>query len=353
MMANGIESGPGAAGRVGGKRWLPGIFLVACALGCSQGTFAADACKNARIGINLAGAEFGKNIPGREGVDYHFPTRKQIEYFASVGFNSIRLPIKWERLQAEAGGPLDERYLAGIVSVLNGAADLRMDVLIDLHNYARYRGELVGGETLPESMLFDVWQRIARALGSHKALYAYGLMNEPYNTKGLWHRAAQSAVDGIRSVDQTHRIYVAGEGFSNTRRWPTLNPGPFVRDPANLEVYEGHLYLDADFSGKYQAKDPVGDPATLAAERLEPFVQWLAKHGKEGAIGEYGVPSDDSRWFGGVDRIIEIARTHCLSTYYWAGGHWSPGYKLSLKPLNDIDRPLTRHFALILEKLEK
>jgi len=323
-------------------------IVAAGAIVLAIGGPAWSACPNARTGVNLAGAEFGRNIPGVEGTDYRFPTREQVEYFAKVGFNSIRLPVKWERLQPQLGGELDSRYLAGIRSVLDSAEERDMDVLIDLHNYARYRGELVGSEDVPARMLFDVWRRVALALGAHKGLYAYGLMNEPFNTKGLWHEAAQAGVDGIRSVDRTHRIYVAGEGFSNTMRWPRLNPEPFVRDPANLEVYEGHLYLDPDFSGKYHVTDPASDPAALAGERMQPFVQWLQKHGKEGAIGEYGVPSEDARWFGGVDKVIEMTREACLSTFYWAGGNWSPGYKLSLKPLNGNDRALTRHFMRLL-----
>jgi endoglucanase len=323
-------------------------LLAAAICLCTSLVFAAGTCSDARTGINLAGAAFGTNIPGREGFDYRFPTGDQIAYFTKVGFESTRLSITWERLQPALNGPLDQKYLAGIVAFLDSAAANGTDVLVDLHNYARYRGEIIGSDAVPAGAFFDVWQRLARALNSHKALYAYGLMNEPYNTKGLWHRVAQSGVDGIRSVDNAHRIYVAGEGFSNTFLWGKLNPAPFVRDPANLEVYEGHIYLDADFSGKYNSTDPFKDPSKVVDERLQPFVEWLVRYGKNGAIGEWGVPSDDERWFGGVDRMISVARANCLPTYYWAGGNWSPGYKLSLQPLNGVDRALSVHFSRIL-----
>lgn len=308
---------------------------------------AAHACDDASVGINLAGAEFGK-IPGREGVDYRFPTASQVAYFSAAGFRSIRLPVRWERLQPALMMSLDRKYLDGMLSVFDSAAANGMDVLIDLHNYARYRNELVGSAAVPREALFDVWKRIASVLGSHPALHGYGLMNEPFRTQGLWHEVAQAGIDGIRSVDQRHKIYVAGEGFSNTRTWGTLNPVPFVRDPSNLEVYEGHIYLDYGGSGKYVSPDPVRDPGEVATERMEPFIQWLAQHGKKGAIGEFGVPSDDDRWFGGVERLLESSRQHCLRTYIWAGGNWSPGYKLSLQPLNGSERPLTRYLARLL-----
>jgi endoglucanase len=329
--------------------WLLAALIVVLTVPA----LAETKCTEIRTGINLPSPAFGSNIPGREGFDYRFPTSSQIEYFSKVGFDSIRLAIKWERLQPELHGSLDQKYLAGIISVLDSAAENRVDVLIDIHNYARYRKELIGSDAVPASAFFDVWQRLARAVSSHKALYAYGLMNEPFNTKGLWHQVAQSGVDGIRSVDRTHRIYVAGDRFSSTAHWPKINPTPFVRDPVNLEVYEGHIYLDVDFSGKYHSVDPPKDPATLVNERMQPFIDWLSTHGKKGAVGEWGVPSDDGRWFSGVNRMIEISRANCLPTYVWAGGSWSPGYKLSLQPVGDTERLLTKHFSVILGRDKK
>ncbi len=331
---------------------LLAILLAAITGLCAAPVSAGDKCIDARTGINLAGAGFGTNVPGREGIDYRFPTGSQISYYTQIGFKSLRLSILWERLQPSLNGPLDRRHLAGIISFLDGAAANGVDVLIDLHNYARYRGELIGSDAVPASAFFDVWQRIARALSTHKALYAYGLMNEPYNTGGLWSQVAQAGVDGVRSVDSTHRIYVQGEGFSESEFWDKTTREPFVKDPAKLEVYEAHIYLDVDFSGKYHSSEPIKDPATLVDERLGRFIRWLDKHGKNGAVGEWGVPSDDARWLGGVDRLLELARANCLSTYVWAGGNWSPGYKLSLEPLKGVERVLTKHFYGILKRDE-
>jgi endoglucanase len=123
-----------------------------------------------------------------------------------------------------------------------------------------------------------------------------------------------------------------------------------VQDPVNLEVYEGHVYFDADSSGKYVSSDPIKDPARLIDERVQPFLDWLSANGKRGAIGEWGVPSDDARWFSGVNRMLELSQGNCLPTYVWAGGNWSPGYKLSLEPLKGIHRILTTHLAGALER---
>jgi endoglucanase len=326
------------------------IFLFMAIALCNGPVFAEERCLDQRVGINLAGAGFGTKLPGREGYDFRFPTAAQISYYAKIGFRSVRLSVLWERLQPELFGPLDSRHLAGILTFMDAAAANGVDVLVDLHNYSRFNGALIGSEKVPAAAFFDVWQKIARATSNHKALYAYGLMNEPYNTGGLWRQVLQSGVDGVRSVDKTHRIYVQGEGYSPTEFWGKTFEEPFVKDPSNLEVYEAHIYLDADYSGKYKTSDPPKDPATLVDERLGLFIRWLSKHGVRGAVGEWGVPNDDARWLSGVDRLMELARNNCLPTYVWAGGNWSPGYKLSLEPLNGEERVLTKHFYRILER---
>jgi endoglucanase len=56
-------------------------------------------------GVNLAGAEFGK-IPGRHATDYAYPSSALIDYYAQLGFNLIRVPFRWERLQPRLGAPL-------------------------------------------------------------------------------------------------------------------------------------------------------------------------------------------------------------------------------------------------------
>lgn len=306
-----------------------------------------SSCDHMVVGINMAGPEFGANVPGRLGFDYKFPTVEQMSYYRSVGFSAIRLPILWERLQPELMGELDAGYLSNVNKVLKQAAQLEMRVLVDLHNYARFRGQLVGSPSVPAEAFRDVWSRLALALHDQSALYGYGLMNEPYNTNGTWEKVAQAGVDGIRQQDKLHFIFVAGDGFSSAERWGINHKSPFVVDPVGREVYEGHVYLDKNSSGKYATPndtDGANSASTVAAARLQGFIDWLQRFGKRGAIGEYGVPSLEPAWFGGVDTLLQRADQSCLATFVWAGGAWSPGYKLSLEPNSGVEKPLTLWF---------
>src|SRR5216684_2672052 len=91
-------------------------------------------------GINLAGAEFGENnLPGKLGTDYTFNSETSYRYFGAKNLNLIRLMLRWERLQPVLSGPLDANYLAGIKRNVDWARAHGDRVILDIHNYGRYK----------------------------------------------------------------------------------------------------------------------------------------------------------------------------------------------------------------------
>ncbi|MEA1988677.1 MAG: glycoside hydrolase family 5 protein [Pseudomonadota bacterium] len=310
-----------------------------------QSVEASSQCFELKYGINLAGPEFAsKKQPGKLGHDYQFPTGVHLLYYKAKGFNSVRLPILWERLQSELYSDLDTAYLNEIQVFLKKAEQHELDVVLDLHNYGRYKGEIVGSQDIPNQAFYDVWKKIAQSLQSYPALLAYGLMNEPHDTKGLWFSVAQSGVDGIRSVDKDKNIYIAGEHWSNAHVWSRVNPKPFVVDPQNKIAYEAHIYFDKNFSGTYKNHGEIYKKEDVY-RRLKSFVLWLKKYNLKGVIGEWGVPSDNPAWFPVVDEFTDLAKEHCLDWYYWRGGVWADKYHLSLEPIKAKDKPLMQFLS--------
>ncbi|HSW89202.1 MAG TPA: hypothetical protein VLG12_08615, partial [Candidatus Saccharimonadales bacterium] len=59
-------------------------------------------------GVNMSGGEFGeKNLPGKLYTDYIYPhDNLDFRYFSAKHVSVIRLPIRWERIQPTAFGPL-------------------------------------------------------------------------------------------------------------------------------------------------------------------------------------------------------------------------------------------------------
>jgi endoglucanase len=45
------------------------------------------------LGVNLSGAEYGNPVTGVMNYNYVYPTTAEINYFASLGLNTIRIPV--------------------------------------------------------------------------------------------------------------------------------------------------------------------------------------------------------------------------------------------------------------------
>ena len=96
-------------------------------------------CPPRHLGINLVPLPSGWY---NGAVEMVFPTATQIAYYKGVGMNAIRLPLAWEDLQPQLNGELDTRFMGHTIDFLDLAEAQGMKVMIDLHNYARYRKQL-------------------------------------------------------------------------------------------------------------------------------------------------------------------------------------------------------------------
>lgn len=291
------------------------------------------------IGVNLAGAEFGR-LDGKFGSAYTYPGAASFDYFKSHGMSLVRLPFKWERLQPTLMQPLNADELSRLDGVVQLARQREMTLLLDVHNYARYRGQLIGTPEVPHAAFADFWRRLAEHYGNEPAIFAYGIMNEPHGTKGLWPAAAQAAVDAIRSVDMQHTITVCGDGYSGAHSWPKINGNLLLHDPADNLLYEAHQYFDRDNSGTYKRPyDADGATPDIGVKRLQPFLSWLEQHQVRGFIGEFGVPAYDPRWLVVLDGFLAEMKKHQLGGTYWAAGPWWGASPLSVEPIDGRQRP--------------
>ncbi|GHC06896.1 hypothetical protein GCM10007047_24940 [Cerasicoccus arenae] len=297
------------------------------------------------FGVNLAGAEFTTSaMPGTFGTHYFYPSAADFDYYQSKGLNLIRLPFRWERLQPTPNSPLNSAELDRLQQTVALADARGMKVILDMHNYARYYGELIGSANVPNSAYEDVWARIADSFEGNSAIYGYGIMNEPHNTNGQWPAAAQAAVDGIRSEDANTWIIVAGDGWSGSANWAVINENLNITDSSDLAIYEAHCYLDWDRNGVY-AEDYDEDPlvsSNVGIYQLHSFVQWLKDNNARGFVGEYGVPYDDDRWHIALEKMLRHMGTQGISGTYWAGGaYWTASEPLSCQPRDNYttDRP--------------
>ncbi len=302
------------------------------------------------FGVNLAGGEFGGSLPGTYDQDYTYPTAQELDYYKGKGRKVVRIPFRWERLQRTLNGPLDPAGMSRIDRIIADARSRGMRVLLDCHNYGRYKvggtdEQILGSSQVPNAAFADLWQKIANRYNNESAVYGYGLMNEPHDMGDdrRWPAAAQAAVDEIRTVDTAHAIFVAGDYWGGAHSWRnTSNENLYIRDPANKIVYEAHQYFDNGNSGTYeQSYDGEGAYANIGVDRARPFVEWLREKGKKGFVGEFGVPDNDLRWNTAMSNFLSYLNSNNVGGTYWAGGPWWGNYPLSVEPTNNLttDKP--------------
>jgi len=253
-------------------------------------------------------------------------------------------------LQPRLFGELDETYAKLIDRTFSYAAKYDVKVILDLHNYARYRGGVIGTDAVPYTSYQDVTTKIARRWSAQSALYAYDIMNEPHDATAYWPTAAQYGINGVRVVDATRPIMIEGNGWAEATRWPQWNDSLLnLKDPANNLIFEAHTYFDENAGGSYSNTDVSRLSVNYGVERVRPFIEWLKKNGKQGYIGEFGVPDDDPRWLIIMDNMLIYLRQNCIPSTYWAAGPGWGDYKLSVEPVNGVERP---QWAVLKKYLE-
>lgn len=296
-------------------------------------------------GINISGAEFGA-MNGKVDKDYVWPSLDTLDYFAGKGFNTVRLPFLWERLQPKLMGPLDDAELSRLMETVELIRARGMKTILDPHNYARYDNKVVGTEAVPKEAFADFWAKLAKLYANDDQV-VLGLMNEP-NTMPVaqWVDAANAATEAIRNkAGAKNLILVPGTAWTGAHSW--LKPvdgapnGVALKDfhdPGNNFAFEVHQYFDDDFSGTKgncsRAKDAVA--------AVENFTGWLKSNGYRGMLGEFGAPKDQA-CVAAIQAMVDVVERNkdvwTGWTYWVAGDWWSPEEPLNIQPTKQGDRP--------------
>jgi endoglucanase len=315
-------------------RW--GLLALALALGAAGP--ASD--RLAYLGVNLSGAEFGvpgefkaKYDLGTLGHDYTFPAAAEVDAYAAAGFNVIRLPFAWERLQPQANGPLDATYLAGLDEVVRAAGAKSVAVIVEPANFGYGYGGLIGGAT-PDGVFADLWRRVALHY-AHRPWVMFGLMNEPHDQAPAdWLHSAQAAIDAIRATGAKQEILVPGTYYAQGTSWVARgNAADFAEhivDPAHNSAFEIHQYNDADQSGR----GPVPVSATIGAERLRDVTAWAEASGRRLFLAEFGATPSAGSITAMCNELafVQEHRAVWQGAAIWGGGPWWPeGYELAVE----------------------
>ncbi|KAG2035983.1 glycoside hydrolase family 5 protein [Suillus americanus] len=323
--------------------------FVAAAL--STATILVNAKTSAPLqfaGVNIAGFDFGCSTDGTCVASGAVPPVHQLSgvdglgqmqhFVKDDGYNVFRLPVGWQYLtNDQMTGVLDETQFTKYNMLVSDCLSTGAHCVIDIHNYARYNGQIIGQGGPSNEMFAELWSNIA-SHWKNEAKVIFGVMNEPHNIPSIstWATSVQSAVTAIRKAGATTQMillpgtdYTSAETFVSSGSANALGA---VRNPdsttTNL-IMDVHKYLDSDSSGTNTAC------VTNAIENTwEPLTTWLRANGRRAFNTETGGGNVESCVSYVLQEITyQAAQSDVILGYVgWAAGSFSTDYVLSQVP---------------------
>lgn len=294
-------------------------------------------------GLNRAGAEYGDDWDGWTGQTfYDVPTAEtwgsELAYYDSRGFNVLRLPISWERLQHSLNGPLDDAYVNALTASVNAATAAGWLIIIDLHSYNRYaeaafdadgnqasayQQRVFGDGFLDTSHLVDVWTKIA-GLFLDNPNVVFGIMNEPHDfpvMSDTWFANVQSVIDAIRESGAQQLILVPNSRGSDVDHWSTYAPNGgsldsvaalAITDSGNNYAFDLHAYQD----------NP--DSATSYVELLTTVTDWAKSNGKLLFLSELGIQNGAENGEVALGNLLDYLNSNSDVWVGWTSWNLAP-----------------------------
>ena len=207
-------------------------------------------------GVNIAGFDFGcstdgncvvsnavgplTNLNGPDGIG------QMKHFFTDDGMNIFRLPVAWQYLTNSASdySTLDTTNFGNYDQLVQGCLATGAKCIIDIHNYARYNGKIVGQDSgAPTADQFAaLWSNIATKYADSDSV-VFGVMNEPHDVSTkLLEPPAPVLFRG--SLTYSGRHYDLGPNRANRCHRHTQGHWQYLpHDPPSWHaIYVGHRF---------------------------------------------------------------------------------------------------------------
>lgn len=265
----------------------------------------------------------------------------QMQHFVTDdGLNAFRLPIGWQYLvNSELGGTLDSTVFSAYDSLMTSCLDVAELCIIDIHNYARWNGNIVGQSdgTVTDAHFSSLWSQLATKYAS-KPKVAFGLMNEPHDLTDIstWATTIQTAVTAIRNSGATNNlILLPGNDWTHATSFVSDGSAAALANITNLDksttnlIFDVHAYLDSDGSGTSSSC------STNNVDAFTTLATWLRSNGRQAMLTETGGGASDSTCITNVCEQLQYLMDNSdvyLGWTGWAAGMFDSSYVLSETP---------------------
>ncbi len=255
----------------------------------------------------------------------NYITREDIDFIASTGANTIRLPFNYKLFTNEdyMGLTAEQDGFARMDQVVEWCRANGLYLILDMHDCpgGQTGDNIDDGHGYPwlfesetsQALFCDIWQKIAKRYKNETVILGYELMNEPiahyFDNKEELNKKLEPlykrAVKAIREVDNNHVILLGGaqwnSNFSMFTDWKFDN---------NI-MYSCHRY---------------GGDATAPA--IKSFIDFRDKTGLPMYMGEIGHNTD--QWQAD---FVKVMKDNNISYTFW------PYKKIDNSCMMGIPRP--------------
>ena len=215
--------------------------------------------------------------------------------------------------------------------------------IIDIHNFARWDGEIIGQGGPTNDQFASLWRQLAKKYASEQRV-VFELMNEPHDLDiAAWAQTCQAAVTAIREAGAADQIILLpGSNFDSAATLADAAEGGgeqllAVTNPdgsTNGLFLDVHKYLDEDNSGTHD------ECVTDNADAFGSVADFLRRRSRQGIVSETGASGSPScvQSFCSQNGFINDNSDVLVGLVGWAAGSFDTSYLLSLTPRKEGDR---------------
>lgn len=95
--------------------------------------------------------------------------------------NAFRLPVGWQFLVKSPGSPLIAESIKQFDALVRACLATGSLCIIDLHNFARWDGKIIGQGGPSDEDFADLWSQLATKYAKSPKV-AFGIVNEPHDS---------------------------------------------------------------------------------------------------------------------------------------------------------------------------
>ncbi|OBT57058.1 hypothetical protein VE04_02360 [Pseudogymnoascus sp. 24MN13] len=319
---------------------LPGTNTQTSSTPTPTGGTGGGSGKTKYAGVNMAGFDFGMATTGTQDASQILtPPNAQMSHFVNDDkMNIFRLPVGWQFLVNNPGDQLNSGNFAKYDNLVQACLATGAACIIDIHNYARWNGAIIGQGGPTNDQLANTWSQLASKYAS-KSQIIFGVMNEPHDIPSIttWAATVQACVTAIRKAGATSQmILLPGNGWTGAASFVSDGSLAALKTVKNLDgsttnlIFDVHKYLDSDGSGTHT------DCVTGNVDVFNNLASSLRSAGRQAMVTETGGGNTQSC----INYVCqEIAALNANSDVYlgwvaWAAGAWQPSwnYELNLVP---------------------